>query len=94
MAFEGGPPTKRFDIPHGERTAFRWAADGRLLLYSKSEGGVSNLWSQPIAGGTPKQITHFNNEEIDDFDVSRDGKGLVMSRGTPKQDVVLIRDLM
>ncbi len=93
MAFEGGPPTKRFDIPHGELTAFRWAADGRSLLYSKSEGGVSNLWSQPIVGGTPKQITHFNNEEIDDFDVSRDGKRLVMSRGTPKQDVVLIRDL-
>jgi len=93
MAFEGGPPTKRFDIPNGELTAFRWAADGRSLLYSKSEGGVSNLWSQPIAGGAPKQITHFNNEEIDDFDVSRDGKRLVMSRGTPKQDVVLIRDL-
>ncbi len=93
MAFEGGPPTKRFDIPHGELTAFRWAADGRSLLYSKSEGGVSNLWSQPIAGGTPKQITHFNNEEIDDFDLSRDGKRIVMSRGTPKQDVVLIRDL-
>jgi eukaryotic-like serine/threonine-protein kinase len=93
MAFEGGPSTKRFNIPHGELTAFRWAADGRSLLYSKSEGGVSNLWSQPIAGGTPKQITHFNNEEIDDFDVSRDGKRLVMSRGTPKQDVVLIRDL-
>ena len=93
MAFEGGPPTKRFDIPNGELTAFRWAADGRSLLYSKSEGGVSNLWSQSIAGGTPKQITHFNNEEIDDFDVSRDGKRLVMSRGTPKQDVVLIRDV-
>jgi len=93
MAFEGGSPTKRFDIPHGELTAFRWAADGRSLLYSKSEGGVSNLWSQPIAGGTPKQITNFNSEEIDDFDVSRDGKRLVMSRGTPKQDVVLIHDV-
>ncbi|HXY13167.1 MAG TPA: protein kinase [Terriglobales bacterium] len=93
MAFEGGSPTKRFDIPHGELTAFRWAADGRSLLYSKSEGGVSNLWSQPIAGGTPKRITNFNSEEIDDFDVSRDGKRLVMSRGTPKQDVVLIHDV-
>jgi len=93
MVLEGGSPTKRFDISHGELTAFRWAADGRSLLYAKSEGGVSNLWSQPIAGGTPKQITHFNNEEIDDFDLSRDGKQLVMSRGTPKQDVVLIRDV-
>jgi hypothetical protein len=54
---------------------------------------VSNLWSQPIAGGTPKQITHFNSEEITDFDLSRDGKRLVMSRVTSQQYMLLIRDL-
>ena len=47
MAFEGGPPMKRFDIP--QRTWFRWAADSRSLLYTKNEGGVENIWSQPIA---------------------------------------------
>jgi Tol biopolymer transport system component len=93
MAFEGGPPTKHFDIWSPMRTWFRWAIDGRSFLYVKNEGGVSNLWSQPIAGGTPKQITHFNSEHIQSFDLSRDGKQLVMSRGTRKADVVLIRDL-
>jgi Tol biopolymer transport system component len=83
MAFEGGPPMKRFDTPLWAR--FRWAANGRSLLYIKNEDGVGNIWSQPIAGGTPKQITHFNNEEIDSFDLSRDGKRLVMSRGTLKK---------
>jgi eukaryotic-like serine/threonine-protein kinase len=91
MAFEGGPPTKRLDIPLPK--SFRWAADGRSLLYTKIEGGVSNIWSGPTAGGTPKQITHFNSELINSFDLSRDGKRLVMRRGTVKQDVVLIRDL-
>ncbi len=93
MAFEGGPPTKHFDIFSSMGTWFRWGTDGRSLLYTKNEGGVDNIWSQPIAGGTPKQITHFNSELISNFDLSRDGKRLVMSRGTRKQDVVLIRDL-
>jgi eukaryotic-like serine/threonine-protein kinase len=91
MAFEGGRPTKRFDIP--QRPWLRWAADGRSLLYTKNEGGADNIWSQPIAGGTPKQITHFNTEQIWGFNLSRDGKRLVMRRGTPQEDVVLIRDL-
>jgi len=94
MAFEGGPPTKRFDILPSMLTWFRWGTDGRSLLYTKNEGGVDNIWSQPIAGGTPKQITHFNSELISSFDLSRDGKRLVMSRGTRKLDVVLIRDFM
>ena len=93
MAFEGGPPTKRFDIFSSMLTCFRWGTDGRSLLYTKNEGRADNIWSQPIAGGTPKQITHFNSEQIFDLDLSRDGKRLVMTRGTRKQDVVLIRDL-
>jgi len=93
MAFEGGPPTKHFDILSSMETWFRWGTDSRSLLYTKNEGGVDNIWSQPIAGGTPKQITHFHSELISGFDLSQDGKRLVMSRGTQKQDVVLIRDL-
>ncbi len=93
MAFEGGPPTKRFDTPQSAWYRFRWAADGRSLLYTKNEGGVDNIWSQPITGGTPKPITHFNSEQIFSFDLSRDGKRLVMGRGMTTADVVLIRDL-
>jgi eukaryotic-like serine/threonine-protein kinase len=91
MAFAGGQPMKRFDIP--QLAWFLWAADGRSLLYVKDEGGVDNIWSQPIAGGSPKEITRFNSEQIWGFDLSRDGKWLVMRRGTPQEDVVLIRDL-
>ena len=70
-----------------------WAADGRSLLYTKNEGGVDNIWNQPILGGTPKQVTHFNSEQIWGFDLSRDGKRLVMRRGRTQEDVVLNSDL-
>lgn len=89
LSLEGDAPAKRFDIAG----LTRWTPDSRSLLYIKNEGGVSNLWSQPISGGTPKQITHFNSELIRSFDLSRDGKQLVMNRGTANRDVVLIRDL-
>lgn len=87
---EGSAPAKRFDIPRG---TIRWSPDGRSILYIKNEGGVSNIWSQPISGGPAKQVTHFNNLLIFSFDVSRDGKQLVMNRGTSNRDVVLIRDV-
>lgn len=90
MAFGGGSPTRRVDIP---TDSFRWAADSRSFLYTKDEDGVGNIWSQTIAGGTPQQITHFNTDLIWGFDVSRDGKRLVLGRGRLTSDVVLIRDL-
>ena len=80
MPFEGGPPFRRFDIL---TTMLRWSPDGRSLLYVSNEGDVSNIWSQPIAGGPPKQVTHFNSEAIRNFDLSRDGKRPVMDRAAP-----------
>ena len=60
-----------------------------------------NLWSQPIDGGPPKQITKFTSDLIPSFAVSRDGKRLAISRdgkrlaisrGSASLDVVLIKD--
>jgi Tol biopolymer transport system component len=90
MSLEGNAPEKHFDIA---TEILRWALDGRSLLYVRTEGGVSNIWSQPISGGPPKQITHFKSLLLRSFDLSRDGKQLVMNRGTATRDVVLIRDL-
>jgi hypothetical protein len=59
---------RRFDIPR----AIRWAPDSRSVLYIKNEGGVSNLWRQPISGEPPKQISHFNSLLIRSFDLSPD----------------------
>jgi hypothetical protein len=54
---------------------------------------MKKLTRERVAPIISARVTHFNSEVIDSFDLSRDGKRLVMSRGTVKQDVVLIHDL-
>jgi Tol biopolymer transport system component len=87
---DGSTSPKRLDIPKG---TIRWSADSHSILYIKNERRVSNIWSQPISGEPPKRITHFNSALIRSFDLARDGKQLVMNRGTENRDVVLIRDV-
>ena len=82
-------PAKRFDI---STPRLGWASDSRSLVYINNENGISNLWSLPIADGQPKQITPFTSELITDFSLSRDGKQVLLDRGTSDSDVVLIRD--
>lgn len=64
--------------------------DGRSISHVVDNGNVGNIWSQPINGGEPKQITNFTSERIGSFDFSPDGKHLVVSRGNDIRDVVLI----
>ena len=71
-----------------------WTPDGRTVAYAATRGGVSNLWSQPLDGGPPKQLTDFREGLIFDFAWSRDGKQLALSRGVENGDVVLISGLM
>jgi len=91
LPFDGGAPVKIFDIPTPPgRQDLHWTPDSLALIYIVTNGGTSNLWRQPIQGGTPKQLTNFETEQIFSFDYSRDGKQLVVSRGTYSRDVVLI----
>jgi eukaryotic-like serine/threonine-protein kinase len=90
FSLKAGEVQKRLDIPYG---AVQWTTDGRSLLYVKGENGVTNLWSQPVAGGAPMQVTHFNDARIYDFSLSPDGKRLLMGRGRDSSNVVLIRDV-
>jgi Tol biopolymer transport system component len=70
----------------------RWSPDGRALTYVVNRGGASNIWSLPVDGGPPQQLTDFKAEGIISFAWSRDGKQLAMVRGTMTNDVVLIKD--
>jgi Tol biopolymer transport system component/DNA-binding winged helix-turn-helix (wHTH) protein len=93
IPFSGGEPVKLLDIPNPSRTRrLRWTPDGRAVAYIETSNGVSNIWSQPIDGGPPLQLTYFKQDLIFEFDLSRDGKQLALSRGTVKSDVVLIKD--
>jgi TolB protein len=94
IPFAGGGPIKLLDIPQSfNRTAgLRWMPDGRTLTFIDTINGVSNIWSLPLEGGPPKQLTDFKTDQIFWFDFSRDGKQLALSRGTQTSDVILIRD--
>jgi Tol biopolymer transport system component len=87
VPFEGGQP--RFFDPSYHRPV-RWTPDGRALAYPAKNGGVSNIWLQPLDGGKPKQLTDFQDGLIFDFAWSRDGKQLALSRGMVNSDVVLM----
>ena len=67
-----------------------WTPDGQAVAYIRTRGGVSNIWSQPLDGSPPKQLTDFKSDRIFNFAWSRDGKQLALSRGVVNSDVVLI----
>lgn len=95
IPFAGGDPIKVLDLPQSYRqtnAGLRWTPDGRALTYVDTTDGVSNIWSLPLDGAKPVQLTNFKTDQIFWFNFSRDGKQLVLSRGTQTSDVILIRD--
>jgi Tol biopolymer transport system component len=92
IPFEGGRPSKLLDVPPtvSIETPIRWTPDRRGVAYVDTRNGVSNIWSQPLDGGPPKQLTYFNADRIFRFDWSPDGKQLACSRGSDTSDVVLM----
>ena len=94
IPFTGGDPVKVLDVPQSVNTVagLRWTLDGRALTYIDTINGVSNIWSLPLDGGKPIQLTGFKTDQIFWFDFSLDGKQLALSRGTQTSDVILIRD--
>jgi Tol biopolymer transport system component len=93
IPFDGGDPVKTFDLPPTfQHAAVRWKLDGRALTYVDIRDGVDNIWSQPLEGGAPRQITDFKSDGIGIFDWSPDGKQLALWRGMENRNVVLISD--
>jgi Tol biopolymer transport system component len=86
---------KTFDLAPGanlnywDYSLLHWTPDGQALRYPLLVGDEMNLWSQPISGGPPRQITHFH-EYILAYDWSPDGKRLAVTRAKYSSDVVLI----
>ncbi len=90
-SIEGGKPLKIFDFPLLVRSRFfRWSVDGKAIIYIDKRSDADNLWSQPLDGQPPEQITFFDSADIINFDVSNDGKEFVLSRGEQFYDVIMI----
>ena len=93
IPFAGGQPVKRFNIVPDAINGFalRWSPDGRALLYLDDQ--LSNIWSHPLDGGKPVQLTNFQGDRIFNFAWSPDGQWLALARGRVIDDAVLISDL-
>ncbi|HKW35306.1 MAG TPA: protein kinase [Candidatus Acidoferrum sp.] len=74
------------------RSRMHFTPDSKGLAWQINQGGVGNIWVQPLAGGPPKQFTSFQSEMIEDFAYSHDGKSIALLRGRVTKDVVLIKD--
>ena len=92
--YRGGPPISTFAVPVGFRPSLpgiRWSPDGSRITYVVSTKGASNVWSQPISGGPPQQLTTFTEGQILYFAWSVDGR-LVCPRGTSTKDLFLVSE--
>jgi len=86
IPFEGGQPIKLLDIGW---TRVHWTPDGRALAYVDRRD-PSNISSQPLDGSPSRKLTDFKSDRIFSFGWSRNGKQLVLARGTLTNDVILI----
>jgi Tol biopolymer transport system component len=89
LAFDGRSVVRTIEMPLNPD--LRWTTDGRSLNYIVTRNRVSNLWGQPIDGGSPHQVTNFSSLQINAFDWTRDGT-LIATRGFAVRDLILITD--
>jgi serine/threonine protein kinase/Tol biopolymer transport system component len=89
VSADGSGTPQRLDI------VARWLqfdADGLSIYYTVAQKGVGNLYKQVLAGGEPTPVTEFQSDSIMRFAVSPDDQTIAVSRGTIRNDVVLVRD--
>jgi Tol biopolymer transport system component len=90
LPFAGGEPRVIEGMAYPEFLLVRWSPDSHALTYIVTRDGVSNIWSQSIDGGRPRQLTSFTTDRIFRYAWSRDGRHLACERGQDINDIVLI----
>ena len=69
----------------------RWGPDGQSFEYLDTTR--RSIWSVPLEGGTPRQVTAFSNGTIASFRRSPDGQRLAILLSNSTEDVVLLQGL-
>jgi serine/threonine protein kinase len=86
------PLDPRYSTTHVLNPRVQLMPDGKSVVYTINEGGVDNLWVQPLDHSPGHQLTHFTSEQISDFHWSPDGKMLAIIHQHHTADAVLLRD--
>jgi serine/threonine protein kinase/Tol biopolymer transport system component len=77
-------------LPPFVTRSIRWTRDGKGISYVDVQGGVSNVWIQPLDGSPPVQATHFTSDLVSAHQWSPDGKFLAVTRTTSSTDILLM----
>jgi len=81
---EGGAPLQEIELPATyDAWSLGWTPDGHGLTYvHNTTGNTQNVYMQPLAGGPPVQLTHFDSEPavVAAYAWSRDGKKFAITR--------------
>lgn len=88
---DGSGEPRYFPVPNSKVT-MRWFPDSRRFAFADGDVRAQNIWAQDLAGGAPRQLTHFDSGAIESFDISRDGRRLAITRTFRVSDEVLIRN--
>ena len=99
-----GPTIRNLDLDPGlspvfatlgppSSSAFHFSPDGKSVAFVVEEGGLDNIWIQPVDGSKGHRLTNFNNSQtIQDFRWSPGGRSLGILRFNSVSDVVLLRN--
>jgi Tol biopolymer transport system component len=64
---------------------------GRALVFLRGEIQHKNLWLMDLDSGAERQLTNLPSDfDIRDFDISPDGRDVVLERQQERSDVVLL----
>jgi Tol biopolymer transport system component/TolB-like protein/Tfp pilus assembly protein PilF len=90
FASTGGPPITSFDWPIIGLA--RWTPDNQSVIYLDQH--YPYIWQQPIRGGERKKLLSLvRPERIYNFAFSPDNTQLLLARGRPQSDALLIEDV-
>jgi serine/threonine protein kinase/WD40 repeat protein len=91
---EGGAPVQEIELPSTYTwDQLGWTPDEHALAYvHNTTGNTMNLYMQPLAGGAPVQLTHFDSEPalVSSYAWSPDGKKLAITRARYNADDVVM----
>jgi hypothetical protein len=90
MSLSTGEILNTFD---GIQMVGGWTKDSKSLVVLPLLNRA-NVWLQPIDGSEMHQLTGFENGIIKSFAISHEFRQIVVSRGDPTAEAVLIRDLL
>jgi serine/threonine protein kinase/Tol biopolymer transport system component len=83
----GGAPTMEFQMKEGIANVPNWTPDGQNLIYCDTQ----RVWRQPLRPNAPAEmLLEIKTEKIYWAALSRDGKKVVVTKGNPISDIILL----